>query len=49
MNASAWFGFAHQPTLSTSIEQGISNIEVKTRIMELNINNEDTIANSIAS
>ena len=36
MNALAWFGFAHQPTLCRGIEQGLSNNEVKTRIMELN-------------
>jgi len=39
MNASAWFGFAHQPTLSTSIELGISNNEVKTRKIKLNNKN----------
>ena len=31
-----------------NIEQGISNNEVKNRIMELNNNIEDTFANSIS-
>ena len=36
-------------TLSIGIEQGISNNEIKTRIMELNNNNEETFTNSISS